>query len=116
MNTVKVRNIILGEGMPKICVPITGRTKEEISLRLEEALGTEADLLEWRADWYEQALERERLLEMLDFLRAALGERPLLVTFRTREEGGEQEAPREASRGRRTRPSWTRFWSPGKPI
>ena len=96
MNTVKVRNIILGEGMPKICVPVTGRTKEEISLRLEEALETEADLLEWRADWYEQALEKERLLEVLDFLRAALGERPLLVTFRTREEGGEQEAPREA--------------------
>ena len=69
MNTVKVRNIVLGEGMPKICVPVTGRTKEEISLRLEEALGTEADLLEWRADWYEQALEKERLLELLDFLR-----------------------------------------------
>ena len=30
MNTVKVRNIEIGAGIPKICVPIVGKTKEEI--------------------------------------------------------------------------------------
>lgn len=30
MNPVKVRNITIGEGTPKICVPIVGVTKEEI--------------------------------------------------------------------------------------
>lgn len=30
MKTVKVRNITIGEGVPKICVPITGTTQEEI--------------------------------------------------------------------------------------
>ena len=30
MNTVKVRNTVIGEGMPKICVPIVGVTKEAI--------------------------------------------------------------------------------------
>ena len=30
MNTVKVRNVVLGEGMTKLCVPIVGITKEEI--------------------------------------------------------------------------------------
>ena len=30
MNSVKVRNITIGEGTPKICVPIVGVTKEEI--------------------------------------------------------------------------------------
>ena len=30
MNTVKVRNVVLGEGKPKICVPIVGITKEDI--------------------------------------------------------------------------------------
>ena len=29
MNTVKVRNIEIGAGIPKICVPIVGKTKEE---------------------------------------------------------------------------------------
>lgn len=95
MNIVKIRDVKLGEGCPKICVPITGRTKKEIRLRLEELLAAGADLAEWRADWYEEVLHRERLLEMLDFLRQGLGEIPLLVTFRTREEGGEQEISRK---------------------
>ena len=30
MNTVKVRNIEIGSGVPKICVPIVGVTKDEI--------------------------------------------------------------------------------------
>ena len=30
MNTVTVRNITIGEGRPKICVPIVGKTREEI--------------------------------------------------------------------------------------
>ena len=34
MNAVKVRNVVIGEGMPKICVPIVGVTKEA---SLEEA-------------------------------------------------------------------------------
>ena len=28
LNTVEVRNIKLGEGIPKICVPIVGKTNE----------------------------------------------------------------------------------------
>ena len=95
MNTVQARGLVLGEGMPKICVPITGRTKEEILLRTEELKCTDPDLAEWRADWYEGVLEEEKLLEILGILRESLGELPLLVTFRTKQEGGEQEISAE---------------------
>ena len=50
MNPVIVKNVKIGEGVPKICVPIVGRTKDEI---IEEAKGLEAipkDLVEWRVD------------------------------------------------------------------
>ena len=30
MNTVKVRNVEIGAGIPKVCVPIVGSTREEI--------------------------------------------------------------------------------------
>jgi len=30
MNTVKIRNLEIGKGMPKICVPVVGRTRAEI--------------------------------------------------------------------------------------
>ncbi len=91
MNQVTVRNITFGEGRPKICVPITGRTREEIALRTGQLLDAKPDLAEWRADWYEEVKNREKLEETLVWLREMLGEMPLLVTFRTKEEGGEQE-------------------------
>ena len=33
MNTVQVKNIVIGEGRPKICVPIVGKTKTDILVR-----------------------------------------------------------------------------------
>lgn len=96
MNTVEVRGLVLGEGMPKICVPIVGRTKEEILLQIETCKAAEPDLVEWRADWYEDVLEADRLLDVLSVLREALENLPLLVTFRTKQEGGEQEISAEA--------------------
>lgn len=98
MNIVKIRGMAIGEGRPKICVPVTGRTREEIALRLEELLRAGADLAEWRADWYGEVFERAKLLEILDFLCGELKGLPLLVTFRTREEGGNQEISQETYR------------------
>ena len=96
MNRVKIRKIVFGEGRPKICVPITGHTREEIALRTAELKAAKPDLAEWRADWYEEVFERKKLEEMLERLRGELGELPLLVTFRTKEEGGEQSIGAEA--------------------
>lgn len=96
MNRVKIRKIVFGEGRPKICVPITGRTREEIALRTAELKAAKPDLAEWRADWYEEVFDRKKLEEMLERLREELGELPLLVTFRTKEEGGEQSIGAEA--------------------
>ena len=96
MNRVKIRKIVFGEGRPKICVPITGRTREEIALRTAELKAAKPDLAEWRADWYEEVFDRKKLEEMLERLRGELGELPFLVTFRTKEEGGEQSIGAEA--------------------
>lgn len=90
MQTVRVRNTEIGAGIPKICVPIVGITKEEI---LAEAKGFDSipvDVVEWRVDWFEGVFDFERVLEVLQELRAALGEIPLLLTFRTAKEGGEK--------------------------
>lgn len=96
MNTVKVRNVVLGEGRPKICVPITGVTKEEI---IEEAKTFEnipADVAEWRADWFEHVFEIGKVVDVLKDLREALKEIPILFTFRTSKEGGQKAIETEA--------------------
>ena len=92
MNKVKVRNIEIGTGVPKICIPIVGIRQEEVRKAAREIKELDADVVEWRVDWYEDVWNQEKLQETLTQLREILEEIPLLFTFRTRKEGGEKEA------------------------
>ena len=90
MNTVKVRNITIGEGRPKICVPIVGKTREEILKEASTFSALPVDVAEWRVDWYEDIFDFEKVEETAKQLREVLGEMPILFTFRTSKEGGEK--------------------------
>lgn len=90
MNTVKVRNIEIGAGIPKICVPIVGVTREEILAAAENIKSTKADVVEWRVDWYENIFDFTKTEATMQALREVLGEMPILFTFRTSKEGGEK--------------------------
>lgn len=90
MNTVKVKDVVIGEGVPKICVPIVAKTKNEI---IEEALdfkNINVDMVEWRVDFFEDALDDERVKAVLEELVPALKNVPMIFTFRTSKEGGEK--------------------------
>ncbi len=90
MNTVKVRNIEIGAGAPKIIIPIVGVTKEDILNAAKSFAGVTYDVVEWRVDWFEDVFNYEKVEEVLAGLREVLGEKPLLMTFRTSKEGGEK--------------------------
>lgn len=90
-NPVTVRNIKIGEGTPKICVPLVGRTKEEILAEAEKVKGLPVDMAEWRGDWFSAIKDPEQVRNVLTALRKVLPDLPLLFTFRTSREGGEQE-------------------------
>ena len=90
MNAVKVRNTVIGEGMPKICVPIVGITKEAILDEARAITKLPADVVEWRIDWFENVFDFDKLTDVLKDLREVLGDIPLLMTFRTSKEGGEK--------------------------
>lgn len=90
MKSVVVRNVAIGEGMPKICVPIVGKTREEILEAAAKIVPIGADVVEWRVDWYEDIFDFEKVEETAKLLREALGEMPILFTFRTSKEGGEK--------------------------
>ena len=96
MNPVIVRNIKIGEGIPKICVPIVGVTEEDIINEAKSFGEIPLDLVEWRADWYEDVFEFEKVKEVLAKLRGVLGDTPILFTFRTAKEGGEKEIEKSA--------------------
>lgn len=90
MNPVVVRNIRIGEGLPKVCVPIVGQTKDEILQMAEKTHEMPADLAEWRVDWFADVRNPEAVKVVLKELRDILGDMPLIFTFRTEAEGGEQ--------------------------
>ena len=89
MNPVNVRGLKIGDGCPKICVPIAEKSYEEIVQVAKLIIDSPADFVEWRADWYEDVLDVDKTREVLKALREILGNIPILFTIRTIDEGGE---------------------------
>ena len=89
--TIQIKNVTIGEGIPKICVPVIGRTREEILTQTEAAVAQKPDLLEWRADFFEECMEETAVSETMEMVKERLGEIPLIFTFRTAREGGNRQ-------------------------
>lgn len=96
MKTVTLRNVEVGCGKPKVIVPVVGRTREEILTKARELAGVPFHVVEWRVDFYEDVFDLPKVLDTLKELRAVLGEKPILFTFRTKKEGGEREITMDA--------------------
>lgn len=95
MRPVIVRNCKIGEGIPKICVPIVGVTREDILGQAEAFEARPEDIVEWRADWFEKVEDLDQVKDILKQLRVLLKDTPLLFTFRTAREGGERSIDKE---------------------
>lgn len=112
MEQVTVHGCTFGDGIPKICVPIVGRTKEEIldqaqQIRMEaRRLENEyhrpdlrVSMIEFRADFFQQVTDHAALTEVLENLRKIFADRLLLFTYRSEEEGGNLRNDRAESMG-----------------
>lgn len=91
MNPMNVRNQVIGQGKPKICVPIVTTSLEELRKAAVEVAKSSAELVEWRADWFDTVFDLESIKVALTELRKYLGDMPILFTFRSKGEGGEKE-------------------------
>lgn len=96
---VDIRGVRIGEGMPKICVPITERTQEEILASAMSMREEPFDLIEWRADWYNDVTDPDQVRDTLKILHNVFGRAPILFTVRTEREGGEIRLSDEAYQG-----------------
>ena len=80
--------MILGDGVPKICVPIAAETIENALKDAKSIAGLPAELAEWRIDWLE---DPKSGVGIVPEVKKLLGDKPLLVTFRTAKEGGKKD-------------------------
>lgn len=94
MKNVQVRDLVIGTGMPKICVPITAAFDDEIvkdAEYIQQNLSNAVDLIEFRVDYYHDVFNYEKVKSLLKSVREVIKDMPLLFTFRTFREGGEKE-------------------------
>ena len=84
----RIGDLVLGSGGPKICVPLTGRTEEEILAQAAAAGAASPDLIEWRVDCFAQYTVRSRIGDILRKLREVLPQLPLLFSYRSEGNGG----------------------------
>ena len=88
MSCVTIRGCRIGEGRPKVILPIVERTEPSILEKAAQFSTLQADCVEWRVDLFEGALNMHAVVACLPKLRVALKDKLLLVTFRTQAEGG----------------------------
>ena len=88
MKVVSIRDIHIGEGVPKVIVPLMGNTLEELLLEIQKIKQVSLDIVEWRADLLEDIEDLTKVHETLSVIRKELYPIPLLFTFRTHREGG----------------------------
>lgn len=88
---LNIKGQTFGEGAPIVCVPIVEKTKESI-LAEAVALATDgAQMLEWRIDFFEKIKDAEAVIETARKLYEAVAGAILLITFRSKKEGGQIE-------------------------
>ena len=90
-NVVKAGRLLIGDGMPKICAPVIESTQKGILDMAEAVYNSEADIMEWRVDYYEYFYDTARINQLIFDIKEILKEKPLLFTFRTSYEGGRMD-------------------------
>lgn len=90
MKDFTIKNVTIGSGTPKICVPICAATKQDLLSQAQNYDRKDIDFVEWRCDYLTNCSDIEAVTSLAKELRALLPEKPILFTFRTKQEGGEQ--------------------------
>lgn len=85
MKICQVCQLTIGEGKPKICVPVVETTTEKIIQQIQELQN--CDLIELRIDFYENIHDLKQVHELLLQVRQQTN-LPLLLTYRSLKEGG----------------------------
>jgi len=96
--SIIVRNVVIGEGSPVIAVPIISRTQADILKDARLIAASDADIAEWRVDFFENMQDAEVTAKLALELKKLLGDKLLLFTCRTTEEGGEAAISEESYR------------------
>lgn len=92
---VTVRDVVIGGNKTLICLPMMAGKRLDLFRQAGDLVAQSPDLLEWRADAYDNVTEISETLTVLGELRQAVGNIPLIFTCRIDREGGLRCIPQE---------------------
>ncbi|HWQ72370.1 MAG TPA: type I 3-dehydroquinate dehydratase [Desulfitobacteriaceae bacterium] len=81
--------IISGGKLPLICTPVLGENQTLVLDELTRVLSKEPDLIEWRADFFQDIMNVREVLQTAAKIRETAGNIPILFTIRSVKEGGQ---------------------------
>lgn len=84
MKVIEIQGMRFGEGLPKVCVPLTGQGIPALLSELQQVSALPADLFEWRIDCF-----FGDPIPTLPVVTAGVAGKPVLCTLRTKGEGGQ---------------------------
>ena len=85
---LKIKNKIIGEGKPLICVSVMDSKKEAIVSEVKRLVENHIEMIEWRVDAFEGVKSVNAVREVLQALAPFTKETILVFTFRSKEQGG----------------------------
>ena len=89
--SIEIKGVIIGEGKPKVCVPIVESHDEAILNKLKNLMNQKQICIELRIDFYENIHQEDALRNLFLNIAALQIQKPVILTIRTAAEGGEVE-------------------------
>lgn len=87
--------MVIGEGMPKICIPVTSDNHQDIITELIRLQSLDIDLIELRIDYFNELLDQSKLTELFNAIKSIKLDKGLILTYRSAKEGGNGDLSNE---------------------
>lgn len=89
--SIKVKDVIIGAGKPKVCAPIVEQSDDAIIAKLKELDQLDIDLIELRIDFYNNVTDCQQAYELFKNVKQLNINKPIILTYRSAGEGGQVE-------------------------
>lgn len=89
MTGIEIKGTVLGEGAPKTIISVMGADVDGCLSVIEKGKAAGVECFEWRGDFNASRRDPAAMVEQGKKIAAALTEHPLLFTFRSESQGGQ---------------------------
>ncbi len=88
MKICKVKDITIGKGIPKICVPVVDHNQQDIIAEMMRLGELDIDLIELRIDYFDDLLNDQKLKDLFGAIATLSLKQGIILTYRSEKEGG----------------------------